>query len=306
VDSVPVAALSSGGVVIRGSDGDGREAGALTDQAVTRTPEEVAEAIAAEDVRSDDRSGDQGIGGEVERDSERPGGDSNLVAGNERDADERPGLDPFGFPGPPADRDGPSPEDRSRPNAVDEVARRASAVIVWDQDRVNRPVIEPREEIDRFEDRPQGDRFVADGMIDPAPERKVAIQTLAQRRHFLQCLALAIRQYGRQAGPQIEGLCRDYRIPLPFEVVQLEQRYGANVFLAGGELGQTITTLRRLGAPESYLLDQLSEQMTRAIGARHGPRNAMEARVFAARKLLAIPLPDGLDEQAASLPSIGG
>jgi hypothetical protein len=78
------------------------------------------------------------------------------------------------------------------------------------------------------------------------------------------------------------------------------------VFLAGGELGQTITTLRRLGAPESYLLDQLSEQMTRAIGARHGPRNAMEARVFAARKLLAIPLPDGLDEQAASLPSIGG
>ena len=43
------------------------------------------------------------------------------------------------------------------------------------------------------------------------------------------------------------------------------------------DVEETVTRLRMAGAPEHYLLEQLSTQMTRAIGVRHGPRDRMEA-----------------------------
>lgn len=298
VDSVPVASISSGNVVLRGSEGQGEVPEAPTDRLLKTTSEDAIEAT-----RTNDHPGEGDLG--KESDSDRLDGESTLLAENEAHANDSPAVDPFGFPDPVADRAEPIHENLSNPRDA-EGPRRASAVIVWDQDRRDRPLGEPRAEEDRPDDRMQGDRDEDPRSSDEPKAREISIQTDAQRRHFLQCLALAIRQYGRQAGPHIEGLCRDYRIPLPSEVVQLEQRYGTNVFLAGGDLEQTITSLRRIGAPESYLLEQLSEQMARAIGARHGPRNAMEARVFAARKLLTIPLPDRSDRQAAARPSIGG
>ncbi|MEW4567947.1 hypothetical protein AB1L88_08780 [Tautonia sp. JC769] len=306
VDSVAVAPVSSGEVVLRGSDGLGRDDRSLNEAGVPNTAgdSESGEGSTAESSGVRDRpEGTEVGGGEAPR-SEPADEDSTAVevAGGDRDRDAigRPVNDPFGFPAVGAGAD------RSIPDA-DEGPRRASAVIIWDQDRRDGPEFAPRANEARPDDRPRRIPDEAERSEERPAERTIAIQTLAQRRHFLQCLALAIRQYGRQAGPHIEGLSRDYRIPLPFEVVQLEQRLGANVFLAaGGDLEQTITALRRLGAPESYLLDQLTEQMTRAIGARHGPRNAMEARVFAARKLLGIPLPSGLERQEGSSPATGG
>ncbi|WP_161602185.1 hypothetical protein [Tautonia marina] len=305
VDSVSVTALSPGDVVIRGSDGDARKPSSQTDDRVTSSGDDGVEAGSAQKSSKSENSGAFAVAREDEGESDEPGDEAAPREGIALEARGDSVVDPFGFPEPLADRDPAAQEAVSKPEDA-EAPRRASAVIVWDQDRLDPPRRDRPNETDGPGDRLLDDRLDPPQSKDVPPERKVAIQTLAQRRHFLQCLALAIRQYGRQAGPHIDGLCRDYRIPLPFEVVQLEQRYGSNVFLSGGDLEQTITTLRHLGAPESYLLEQLSEQMSRTIGARHGPRNAMEARVFAARKLLTIPLPDGLQQQAASRPSIGG
>lgn len=166
--------------------------------------------------------------------------------------------------------------------------RRSTHEIVWDLERKDRPSIEP---VPPHALNPPGASEVR-GETDliQRQEREPAPQTLAERRYFQQCLALALRQYGRDAGPHIQGLCRDFRIPLPSEVMNLEQRYGSNLFLQGADIEHTVTALRSMGAPESYLLEQLYEQMTKTIGVRRGPRDPMEARVYAARKLLAIPL----------------
>lgn len=176
-----------------------------------------------------------------------------------------------------------------RPETAEPEPRRSTHEIVWDFERRDRPSIDPVPSDALIKPRGSGEA----GRSIPARQvnRETPPQTIAQRRHFQQCLAQAIRQHGRDAGPHIEGLCRDFRIPLPSEVMLFEQRYGSNLLLQGADIEQTVTALRSIGAPESYLLEQLYEQMSKAIGARRGPRNPMEARVYAARKLLAIPLP---------------
>ncbi|RUL88504.1 hypothetical protein [Tautonia sociabilis] len=167
---------------------------------------------------------------------------------------------------------------------------RSSREILWDlgilrpDEPVGGPEGTPARPID-----PDADRVLA---VEPSMPPAPAFQppTIEQRLHFLRLVAEAIQRYGRQAGYQIDDLCRSSGVGLPPELDALEQRLGNNFRFPGVDLDRTIILLRRAGAPEPYLLDRLSEQMARTIGARHGPRDRMEARVFAARRLLSVPL----------------
>ncbi|QDV33674.1 hypothetical protein [Tautonia plasticadhaerens] len=127
----------------------------------------------------------------------------------------------------------------------------------------------------------------------PVPPTEFRPPTRMQRQHFLRCLAVAIQREGLRAGPQIDGICQDFGIGLPIELDAVAERLGPNFLPAGWDIDRTVVALRRIGVPEPYLLDRLTEQMNRTIGARHGPRDRMEARVFAARRLLSIPLEPG-------------
>lgn len=206
----------------------------------------------------------------------RPGAETPAAAAPEvstapLEPGSRPPEDAIAFPpeGPPSD------------------AVQGSREIVWDMDR--REGRDDRSEIPVDAD-PIVDRRPVVADRAPDPPREFLPPTAEQRQHFLRCLAIAIQREGLRAGPQIDGLCRDFGVGLPVELDAVEARLGPQFLPAGWDIDRTVIALRRIGVPEPYLLDRLSEQMNRTIGARHGPRNRMEARVFAARRLLSIPL----------------
>jgi hypothetical protein len=296
VDSVAVAPVSRGELVVRAPGDRPVEA---ADEAANSDPDSapaVEPARPVELASGDDSEPEPepGIG-------DAPGPDFNVEAGPSVAAEA-------GFPPGPEFGD-LLPELQhgiDRPEAgTGEAPKRSSSVIVWDEERRNGPAERDTDTIRR--------PFQLDGAPQPAPaqaradlgaarelDRRFVPQTPAQRRLFHQGLVTAIRQYGRDAGPHIDGLAREFFAPLPEEILILQDRYGTNLVPLGRELEDSVIALRKIGAPESFLLEQLTEQLGRTIGARKGPRDMMEARVFAARKLLAIPLPSPDDEQAAA------
>jgi hypothetical protein len=275
VDAIPVDAVAEGEVVLRADS--------------NREPESAAPVGPTPGIQSSD-------GSESVPEAD-PG--PNVEIASRLDSDEvlSPKIDPQAVvtaeTSPVLDSsDGGIPEASGDPRPRETLpdAGPASSEIVWDLDRRVGPAMVP---IDRPDERPFDEESEDDSNRTLPRPRPFFPPTLEQRQHFLQCLAIAIRQQGLRAGPQIDGLCHDFGKGLPPELDAVEQRLGPNFVPAGWDVDRTVNTLRRLGVPEPYLLDRLTEQMERTIGARHGPRNRMESKVFAARRLLAVPLAPG-------------
>jgi hypothetical protein len=279
VDAIPVASVAEGEVVLRSDSTPGPES------ALPAGP----------------TSGDRSLDGSQSVPEADPGPNLEIASGRETAADRAPSpkVDPEtvvaaeAIPIPDAD-DGGIPEAAGQPQAGDALpdAGPARSEIVWDLGRQVEPEPGP---VDGPGDGPldlDGEPDQIRDRVAPRP-REFRPPTLEQRQHFLQSLATAIRQEGLRAGPQIDGLCQDFGKGLPPELDAVGQRLGPNFVPSGWDVDRTVTALRRLGVPEPYLLDRLSEQMERTIGARHGPRNRMESKVFAARRLLSIPLASG-------------
>jgi len=228
--------------------------------------------------------------------------------------------DPFD-PADPAPDEGSETEDAVEPadapsfepvEPVEPEPRRSNAAIVWRgapadrradlEEEPNRdgaagvghrgrarPVFEPEEPSER--QRRLREEIRAEAMRVANEERLV----------YLMALSELVLRYRLEAAAPIQRLSRQFKRQT---VTQIEEDYAKlRPWLDARRVGieDRIRLLRRLGMPEPRILDEIEPLYHRAIGVRRGPRDAREARVFAARKLLSVPLePKAIERALAS------
>ncbi|CAN5831251.1 hypothetical protein BH23PLA1_BH23PLA1_12860 [soil metagenome] len=180
----------------------------------------------------------------------------------------------------------PDPELEPAPERP-RVDRAPDAEGIWeDIEREARQTRGRREEVARLRD----EQFQRDQQRTLEQIQKAQQNAAATRRHYLAELRTIVRHYGLEAAPYIAELTSRYgRDTLP-EVHQAVNHAKADLDASRASPEQRISLLRHLGYPEPLVLDDVSQQMERAIGSRRGPANRNQAVVFAARKLLETPL----------------
>lgn len=191
----------------------------------------------------------------------------------------------------------PDREPPHRPAMIvwnDRPAADRAAVDPWDDRAPAPPIAQEQRPVDvgtRVEP-PRDAVPAADGWREPdagAPQDPAIGRR--QRVAFLQALDETIRlNRGLRAGPAVDRLCSDYGEFAPPAVQEVYDQLGPRLAASALSLEQRVVWLRRIGLPEPMILDNLSQQLEATIGVRRGPRNRMEAQVYAARALLRVPL----------------
>jgi hypothetical protein len=121
------------------------------------------------------------------------------------------------------------------------------------------------------------------------------------RTRFREELADALTRDGTKAGPEIDKIAHRYSSECDGALFARAH----DIWMSPHRSQQTtsrVNLLRSIGVPESVILDFMSAELHKAIGSRKGPRDSSGVRVMAAKKLLAIALPD---EKPAAQPEVG-
>jgi hypothetical protein len=108
------------------------------------------------------------------------------------------------------------------------------------------------------------------------------------RVKFRQELREILNIHGAQAGPEIDKLSHKYGFDTHAELYARAFNMWHNAPISQE---QKVRQIRSLDLPESVILDFLCSSMHTLIRTRGGPRDEMEVRVRAARRLLSYELP---------------
>ncbi len=109
-----------------------------------------------------------------------------------------------------------------------------------------------------------------------------------ERVQFHQELQEAVNRFGNQAGMEIDQLCRkfDYQMdPASFA------RARSKAWIYSKTVAWRVREVRKLGLPETVILNLLSDDLHAQLRKPNGPQNSNEVRVHAARLLLKCGLP---------------
>jgi hypothetical protein len=109
-----------------------------------------------------------------------------------------------------------------------------------------------------------------------------------ERVKFRDELRAALKEFGREAAPEIERLCQRYsydKDPVRLALASSKWRF------ARLSLAAKVKIVRELDLPESAILDFLSDDLHLQVRGRNGPRNENEVRIRAAQQLLKFELP---------------
>ncbi len=125
----------------------------------------------------------------------------------------------------------------------------------------------------------------------PAPAPALSLEVAWKKRtEFRKELFSILDAEGDNAGPIIQALCDRLGRDIPAEA-KAAATILARTPVARTELPKRVAAARGGGIPEAVILLDILRLERINLGARDGPRSMDEARVRAARALLAIPLP---------------
>lgn len=111
----------------------------------------------------------------------------------------------------------------------------------------------------------------------------------ARRTSFHDDLRKAIKDLGKNAGPEIEKLCaRHGRDTL--KDVWATYRHALRLAPRAYTSRWKVEMMRSVGLPETLILDDLAHGFHKQLNSRGGPRDQNEVRVRAARELLSVPV----------------
>jgi len=111
----------------------------------------------------------------------------------------------------------------------------------------------------------------------------------AKRTSFHDDLRQAIKDLGKNAGPEIEKLCvRHGRETM--KDVWVTYRHALRLAPKAYTSRWKVEMMRSIGLPETLILDDLAHGFHHQINSRSGPRDQNEVRVRAARELLSVPV----------------
>jgi hypothetical protein len=121
-----------------------------------------------------------------------------------------------------------------------------------------------------------------------------------ERRKFREELRVALRNLPDQAASEIDKVAGRYGYDIDPERMKASYR----IWVSRMSQAAKVRLIRELGLPETVILNYLSDEFSRRIRTRNGPRNQSEARARAARQLLLYELPaltgsDGAEPEPA-------
>jgi endonuclease/exonuclease/phosphatase (EEP) superfamily protein YafD len=122
----------------------------------------------------------------------------------------------------------------------------------------------------------------APAAADRAPEAAPADPN-RERLEFRQELQLTLDQFGNNAGPAIQDLCKRHGATAP-------PRAASEPTTSSFDRRGRIRLFRAQGVPEAAIVFDLAASEARMIGARKGPRSPAEALVRASRYVLSVPV----------------
>ncbi len=130
--------------------------------------------------------------------------------------------------------------------------------------------------------------------LKPQAQALLAAEAVArvqeERAPFREELRQLVKDMGTNAGPEINRICDQYGRESP---PGAQETYRRLLRVSSPRMTRqaTVDLMRACGIPEPLILDHLAHQFHKLLNTRGGPRDTHEVRVFAARALLAIPLP---------------
>lgn len=136
----------------------------------------------------------------------------------------------------------------------------------------------------------RGEAFAKNQAETLAKLERARLSASNNRDEFIQELSTLLRKHGRKAGPFIGELLVLTGRDAPAELMERAEALNRRLVEARVPVEQRIKALRRIGLPETCILDGLARQLQPSIGTRLGPRNGQEVLYHAAMRLVKVPL----------------